>query len=1163
MKYNTALGFILCGTGFLLLTTRHAKLATWLGGIVALLGIVTLSEYLIDRDLGIDQIFFNCYIDTATQFSGRMSQLAASCFTLLGIALVLTGKSHQSKGRLTAIGILACIVAVIASVALAGYTLGIEAASGWGAYTRLALHTATTFLILSMGLLGWARHSADLIRFDFTRWLPVAGSATLLAMIGVISIVSFAELRSATAWREHSSQVLTETQTFLGYLLDSQRGMRGYVLTGQPSALTVYQSGITGISERLAKLKTLTRDNPAQQARLESLAADVDKTIAYSHRLIDARNAKGLQASVALEITGEGFAVINHTVADLNAFTDAEHELLKERAALARKDFNNLGRLLIFDCGWAALLLIVANLMANRELRFRRRAERQLQEDIAKRKKTEQTLRASEERFRLIADAVKDYALLMLDPKGYVVSWNAGAERIKGYRAAEIIGKHFSCFYLPKAIAEGHPEEELRLAAREGRYEEEGWRVRKDGSLFLANVIITAIQDDDGKLRGFAKITRDITEKRKHEEALRLSEERFTNAFEHAPIGMALLSLDGRWLKVNQALCDLTGYTHEELIDKNFQDITHPDDLEIGYENRLLLLTGKVRSSCMEKRYIHKLGHPVWVLLSRSLIHDDQNHPLHFISQIQDITESKQAMARQVELTEKAQAAERAKSEFLAVMSHEIRTPMNGVIGMTSILADMELTEAQRDCVDTIHSSGESLLTVINDILDYSKIEAGKMQLESTSFSLHQCVEEALDLFAAQIRINHLEAAYLVASDIPPSLIGDPMRLRQVMVNLIGNAIKFTATGEIVINVECQNHDEAGYHLLFSVTDTGIGISREGIEKLFQAFQQADTSTTRRYGGTGLGLAISKRIVELMGGKMWVESELGRGSTFFFSVVMKASPEPAPASQVNEPSLLKSHSVLIVDDNNTNRRILETQLKIWGMTPTAVSSGKKALKKIAEQSFDVALLDYQMFEMDGVTLAKEVRKRTQTPLILLSSSGEIVVGEEAKLFQFQISKPIKHSSLFNALLRVVGVAGNQMQKPQEKKLDSELAIKRPLHILLAEDNTVNQKVGLTMLSRLGYTADLAANGHRALEAIEKARYDLILMDIQMPEMNGIEATTLIREKLGRECPVIFALTAEALEGDKEKFLHLGFDGYLSKPLQAPALQDMLKALKTR
>jgi signal transduction histidine kinase/CheY-like chemotaxis protein len=520
------------------------------------------------------------------------------------------------------------------------------------------------------------------------------------------------------------------------------------------------------------------------------------------------------------------------------------------------------------------------------------------------------------------------------------------------------------------------------------------------------------------------------------------------------------------------------------------------------------------------------------------------------------------AMARQKELTHAAQAAELAKSEFLAIMSHEIRTPMNGVIGMTSILIDTELNAMQRDCVTTISTSGESLMTVINDILDFSKIESGKMKLERRSFNLRDCVEEALDLFAAEIRIKGLEAVYLVASEVPSHLIGDAMRLRQILVNLIGNAIKFTSKGEIAINVECLGQREKAYDLLLSVTDTGIGISAEGIEKLFQAFQQVDTSTTRRYGGTGLGLVISKRLAEFMGGKIWVESEPGSGSTFFFSVTLRSSEEVVPAHQSAEPSVLSSHSVLIVDDNATNRRILEIQLKIWGMKPTSTSNGPDGLRKMAEQDFDVVLIDFQMPEMDGVTLAQAIRDRSIAPMILLSSSGEIIKGEDAGLFQIQIAKPIRHSTLFNALINVIGTESGRPLKTAAKKFDRAMATKHPLRILLAEDNIVNQQVGLLMLSQMGYHADLAADGQGALDAVENGPYDLILMDIQMPKMNGIDAARLIREKLGAKCPAIVALTAEAFEGDKQRFLGLGFDDYLSKPMQVLTLRNALNNVRS-
>ncbi len=562
----------------------------------------------------------------------------------------------------------------------------------------------------------------------------------------------------------------------------------------------------------------------------------------------------------------------------------------------------------------------------------------------------------------------------------------------------------------------------------------------------------------------------------------------------------------------------------------------------------------------VEVEIITGKGVRVWVRTTGEA-ESHEGNLTRIVGAVQDITAAKNAFLREQELRRQAQSAERAKSEFLAVMSHEIRTPMNGVIGMTSILADTALTEGQRDCVNTIHASGEALLTVINDILDFSKIESGKLNLESRPFNLRQCVEETLDLFAVQIRKKRLEAAYLIASDVPANLIGDSNRLRQILLNLIGNAVKFTERGEITLKVQCQGRDEKGCHLLFSVIDTGIGISKEGAEKLFQSFQQVDSSTTRRYGGTGLGLVISRRLAELMEGRMWVESELGVGSTFFFTVMLHAA--SIQGSVTTENAVLNPCSVLIVDDNATNRHILEVQLNAWGMTPVSASSGREALEKLSAGRFDVVLLDLQMPEMDGVTLAREIRKSGPIPLILLSSAGEVEIGDSGSLFKFQVPKPIRQSLLFDALQQVAGMSGPGSRKTTVKQFDHGMASRHPLRILLAEDNSVNQKVGLLMLSNLGYRADIADNGFQVLEAVKKVSYDLILMDIQMPEMDGIEATRQLRDKLGDQCPFIVALTANALEGDREKFLALGFDNYLSKPLSPERLQNALQGVPQR
>ena len=901
MQFNTALGFVLCGSGSALLMSGRSRIASWLGGGAASLGLLTFFEYVFGKNFGIDQFFVRSGILTATFSPGRMSPLTAICFIFIGTALAISN-AGRSKGRWTAMGLFTCIAATITCVAMIGYLFGIEIASGWGNYTRMAMHTAPTFFILSAGLLVWTWQQALRNDFSFIRWLPASSAVTLMAMIAITSSLSFGQIRKVADSRKHSYDVQATAHAFLGSIFDTSRGVSAYAFTGQSAALETYQLGVNGSAEHLAELEANVNDmtdGSGQEEHVHELASDLDKLSSYSRQLIGLRQTQGISAAIQLESSGQGFAVLNRILVDLRRLTDEEHRLRQESAAVTEANFLNTSHLLVFGSVLAAALLILANLIAGHEMKLRRLAEAKLQE----------------------------------------------------------------------------------------------------------------------------------------------------------------------------------------------------------------------------------------------------------------------AVGQQKELTQKAQSAERAKSEFLAVMSHEIRTPMNGVIGMTSLLSDTDLTSTQRDYLQVITTSGDSLLAVINDILDFSKIESGRMNLENSPFRLRQCIEEAIDLFAGAIRIKRLEVVYLIASEVPPNLIGDVMRLRQIFVNLIGNAIKFTPQGEIVVKVECASRDDRGCHLRFSVKDTGIGISREGIEKLFQSFQQVDTSTTRRYGGTGLGLVISKRLAEMMGGTIWVESAPGAGSIFIFTTVMQASELPDPEDQQFDPGLLESHSVLIVDDNATNRGILEAQLKNWGMTPVSAATGLEALQRINQQEFAVALLDFQMPEMDGIELAREIRKQVDTPLILLSSSGETLSAEDGALFKFQIAKPIRHAALFSALLRLANVEPVQSKKASKKLFDDGLAARHPLRILLAEDNAINQKVGLKMLSQLGYTADLAVNGLRVLEALNNTQYDLIFMDIQMPEMGGIETTGIIRERFHAHHPSIVALTADALEGDRERFLGLGFDAYLSKPLQPKALQDMLAIIR--
>jgi PAS domain S-box-containing protein len=540
---------------------------------------------------------------------------------------------------------------------------------------------------------------------------------------------------------------------------------------------------------------------------------------------------------------------------------------------------------------------------------------------------------------------------------------------------------------------------------------------------------------------------------------------------------------------------------------------------------------------------------------------DEEGRVLGFVGISRDITDLRQAQIALEQAKEEAEAGTRAKSEFLANMSHEIRTPMNAVIGMTGLLLDTSLTHEQRDFVETIRNSGDSLLSIINDILDFSKIESGKIELESQPVDLRNCIEESLDLLSGQASKKGLDLVYLVHEPCPAALLGDVTRLRQVLVNLVSNAVKFTPKGEVFVQVSAEPLGRGKHRFHFAVKDTGIGIKPEKMARLFQSFSQVDASTTRQFGGTGLGLAISRRLCQLMGGDLWCESEYGRGSTFHFTVEADvAQGQPRVFLRSAQPQL-DGRSVLIVDDNPTNRQILTLQTKSWGMVPAAASSGEEALEWLQEgRKFDVALLDWHMPEMDGLTLARKLQTDEHTctlPLVMLTSRATRSLATEGIKFEAHLTKPVKPSQLFDVLIQHFSREGKLVDGGTGEKRSSRAGGSRK-KILLAEDNAINQKVALLTLQKLGHDIHVASNGLEVLDALKKENYDIILMDVQMPEMDGLEATRRIREEFkGAARPWIIAMTANAMVEDREICLSAGMDDYLSKPVKLEAIEDAL------
>ena len=782
--------------------------------------------------------------------------------------------------------------------------------------------------------------------------------------------------------------------------------------------------------------------------------------------------------------------------------------------------------------------------------------------DITERKVLEDAVRQAEERYRRLVEALPLAIYIdRLDELSSNLYTSPYIERMTGFTAEQWTTEDD---FFVRVL---HADDRERVLRAHERTRTTGeplcveYRLNAaDGRIMWIRDEAVVVTDEGGGAHVLQGFLVDITERKAAEQALLNSEAElsrqkayYEELHQLSPVAIVTLDLEEQVTSWNPAARRLFGYSQDEAVGRHLNELLFPT-ADLKEESRA------VQRQADEEGLAHVIARrarkdgvlvDVEILTVPLVVDGGRTGYLVLYHDISELLRAREA----------AEAATQAKSAFLATMSHEIRTPMNAVIGMGGLLLDTELTEEQREFAEVIRTGGEALLRIIDDILDFSKIEAGKLELEEHAVDVRACAERALDLVAVAASGKDIELGCLVDPDVPAAIVGDSTRLRQALGNLLSNAVKFTDVGEVVLVVTAPAHDGAERRRVrFSVRDTGIGIPAERMHRLFESFSQVDASTTRRYGGTGLGLAISQRLAELMGGTLWLESVEGRGSTFHFEISARetaASPRP---DRLDGDPRIAGRRLLVVDDNATNREILTRLAESWGMSVEAVGRPGVALELIRDgDRFDIAVLDMQMPEMDGLQLAREIRRHRDEralPLLLLTSIGHLAEAREASEFSAQLTKPVKSSQLYDVLVRLLTGAAASGATPVGDRGGSRSST-APLRLLVAEDNAVNRQLVVALLRRLGYHADLAETGLEALDALERKTYDVVLMDVQMPELDGLEATRLIRERFGTRRPTIIAMTANAMEGDREECLAAGMDDYLSKPIHRHELARAL------
>jgi two-component system, sensor histidine kinase and response regulator len=794
--------------------------------------------------------------------------------------------------------------------------------------------------------------------------------------------------------------------------------------------------------------------------------------------------------------------------------------------------------------------------------------QRRYDAELSQRRRVEHALMESEAFYQSLVETLP-LALFRKDLQGRVTFANERMCQALKRKASDILGKTDYDFF-PKELAEKYRADDRRVAENRENFEATEEFQTPSGELRYTHVVKTPVLDATGKLVGVQGMFSDVTDRIRAEAAL--EQERFLldSLMRSIPDNIYFKDAQGRYLRINPAKAARSGLKDPgDAIGKSDFDFFPVEHARNAWnDEQELMRTGQPLIG-KEERIEYGDGTVRWMATTKLPLKDRHGQVIGTFGLSHDITQLKEAQQALKAAAEAADSANRAKSDFLANMSHEIRTPLNAVLGMTELVLDSPLTPVQRDYLKLVRESGESLLTVINDILDFSKIEAGKLQLDQSTFELREFLGDTLKSLGLRAHRKHLELACDIASSVPDRLLGDANRLRQVVVNLLSNAIKFTEQGEVVLSVHPESVAEDDVVLHFRVSDTGIGIPADKFATIFEAFEQADRSTTRKFGGTGLGLAISARLVELMGGRIWVESELGRGSTFHFTARFIVTPDEEERVGPATPELLQGLRVLVVDDNSTNRRILAEMLSSWGMVPQLATSAEEALVELrrakqGQSPYGLVVTDVNMPEQSGFDLVREAQREgalCRGMIVMLTSSDRSEDLDQCRKLGVNtyLIKPVKQSELFNAILQSLGAAHTDEWKAAATALPRRSA--RPLDVLLAEDSPINQKLAVGLLERWGHRVTVVEDGRQAIEAVQQHRYEMVLMDVQMPEVDGLEATRSIRlweQQTGTPEVPIIAMTAHALQGDRDRCIAAGMDEYLTKPIRSDQMFQMVE-----